>query len=390
MYFITNGAEATDAVFDENDKTVAVICTLSAWEQILLLSRMFTLDYFERLCFHRSLNGFHLMSTFNGWIVAMENLTRLEVTDSPGFGIEMIGQFLRAVSKSRIQYLNVSGMALGVEGARLLCKAVKESGRIHTVRADRNQMQTGVRQVLELGLRRVTVGENDVHRLWWPKYFNGISPKVRRLGLENSRIGELGFHALSRYIAHSRLVELDLGHNELKMASIKSLCLGLVDHAHLSMLHLNNCRLQNGGVKLIAAMLPLNHSLQQLYMHGNPSIDETGQLYLIKALQSNFTLWYLEIDVLFDVKCDHFPPALVKESRLNVNPAEPVTAHLTGLVCANQDLDLATQFWQPRLHRYYPEKMRQRVDILVQLLSPILPHELILHILSFWKGIQFT
>ena len=388
MYFITNGIEATGAVFTPVDKTVAVLCALTEWEQVLLLSRMFMMDHFERLCFHRSLAGFRLMSTFTSWILDMQHLTRLEVTDSPGFGIEVMGQFLRAVSKSTVKYLNVNGMCLGSEGARLLCKTVIESrGRIHTLRAERNMMQTGVRQILELPLKRVDVGDNDVHRLWWRKYIKGISNSVRRLSLESSGIGIVGMEALGRFVQRSPLVELNLSGNSMKPASIKNLCQGMIGHAHLAILYLNECQLQNWNLKTISAMLPLNHSLQQLYMHGNPGIDESGQLYLIDAMQKNYTLRYMEIDVLFEKKCMN---RIHEPSRISIEPTEPVTVHLTRLVCSNQDLDLARRNWEPKLHHFYPVCMQKRACLVIDLLRPILPYELILHILSFWHGIQFT
>lgn len=388
MYFITNGLEATNAVFTTADKTVAVLCALTEWEQVLLLSRMFMMDHFERLCFHRSLAGFRLMSTFTSWILDMDNLTRLEVTDSPGFGIEVIGRVLRAVSKSRVKYLNVNGMALGSEGARLLCKAVIESrGRIHTLRAERNMMQTGVRQILELPLKRVDVGDNDVHRLWWRKYIKGMSSSVRRLSLESSGLGISGMQALGRLLSISHLVEINLGGNEIKPASMKHLSQALVGHAHLAILYLNRCQLQNWNLKVLSAALPFNYSLQQLYMHGNPAIDEIGQLYLIEAMQKNYTLRYMEIDVLFDKKCMH---VVVEPSRISIEPMEPVTVHLTRLVCSNQDLDLARRNWEPKLHHCYPVIMQKRAVVVMESLRTILPYELILHILSFWAGIQFT
>lgn len=389
MYFITSREAAANAVFTEDDKTVAVMCQLTRWEQILLLSRMYSRDQFERLCFHRSLAGFHLMATFCSWIEDLPNLTRLEVTDAPGFGIETMGQFLKAVSRSRIRYLNVSGMALGSEGARLLCKAVVESGRIHTLRAERNMMQTGVRALLELDLRRLEIGDNDVHRMWWSRYIKCISPTIRRLGLETHGgigLGMNGFKALGRYMQHSHMMELNLGGNCMPLLSTQSFCAGLVGHAFLTTLYLNGCQLQNCSLKVLASMLRMNQSLRNLHLHNNPDIDETGQMYLIDALQTNFTLTYIEADVLFSRSCKD---VRLIASRIAVDEAEPVTAHLTRLVCFNQDLNLSQRFWDPKIHLYYPVHMQERIVLLIGLLSRVMPIEMVLHVLSFWRGLHF-
>lgn len=389
MYFITNGDEAENAVFNPVDVDIGVICTLNRWEQVLLLSRMFTMDHFHRLCFHRSLNGFQLMSTFNSWIAGMPNLTRLEVTDAPNIGVAMIAQFFRAVSRSHVRYLNVSGLALGHDGAQHLCKMVDGSnGRIHTIRAERNNMQNCIEQLLQLPLKCIMIGDNNVHRNWWPKAIAGIAPKVRRLGLDRSGLGQLGFTAIGRYLMLAQLAELDLGGNVVKIGGMKALCAGMIGHACLQTLYLNGCQMRNSCLKIMATMLTMNQSLQQLYMHNNPGIDELGQVYLIKGLQTNFTLRYIEIDVLFSKTCDQIL-AKLEPSRITIDAAEPVTAHLTRLICKNQDLDLAHQMWHPRLHRFYPRTMQDRTVLLICLLSKHLPYDLILHILSFWHGIQF-
>ena len=380
MLYIT---DVTNLVLDGTDTSLVVLGSYTKAEHAELLMKLSAYSNYKRMAFHGSLAGLKLMRPFCFLLGNLSDLTQLAVTNAPDLGIEAVGQLLHAVSRSMIRNLDLSGLALGTEGARLLCKAVNESGKIHSLRVERNNLQRGVGAVLALDLRTVHVGDNNVHRTWWPDFFDNAGMNISRLSVTDSNMPIVGFTSLSHLLLNSTmLVDLNVNGNLLRLDSLKKLCAGLVGHKTLVVLKIMGCGLKNKSMIPICSMLGLNHSIEQLYMHNNPLVTVFGQLMLVKGMQTNYTLQYLEIDVLFSSDCTY-----LEKSRVSIESKETMTGHLCRLVFFNQDLDLKRRFWQPKIHQFYPAHVQARLDTVVSSLTGVLPHELILHILSFWKGV---
>lgn len=381
MLYITDMASVE--ALDGTDTSIVVLGSYTKAEHADLFRKLSVYSNYKRMSFHGSFAGMKLMQAFCFLLGNLSQLTQLAITNAPDLGIEAVGQLLHAVSRSMIRNLDLSGLELGTEGARLLCKAVNESGRINTLRVERNNLQRAVGAVLALDLRSIHIGDNNVHRLWWPDFFQNAGSSVSRLSVTESNISHAGFTSLSEYVLNSTmLMDLNVSGNVLQLDSLKKLCAGLIGHKTLTVLRLMGCGLKNKSTVPICSMLGLNQSLEQLYMHNNPKVTVFGQLMLVKGLQANYTLKYIEIDVLFASDCNY-----LETSRVSIDKKETMTGHLCRLVCFNQDLDLKEQFWQPKIHHYYPDHVKARVDAVVNVLTGRLPHELILHILSFWKGV---
>ena len=114
MLFLTSSADIAlmELADDTGCANIAVICELDRLEQVMLLTKLFAHEFFTRLAFHGSLAGCRLMSPFSSWLLRLTRLTRLEVTDAPGMGLEQLAAFFRAVGRSRIRNLNVSRLGL--------------------------------------------------------------------------------------------------------------------------------------------------------------------------------------------------------------------------------------------------------------------------------------
>lgn len=89
---------------------------------------------------------------------------------------------------------------------------------------------------------------------------------MRRLLLDNNRIGIKGAQILSQILPSLRLVELNIGFNDIKAEGLISIVKGLVDNTVLESLTLSGNVLDGDVSRLIAYMLVHNTVLRKLYL----------------------------------------------------------------------------------------------------------------------------
>jgi len=111
------------------------------------------------------------------------------------------------------------------------------------------------------------------------RYFTGL----QSLKLDDNLIGDGGVAQVAKSLPLlAGLENLGLDSNDISDEGLKRLCAALTRLRHLRVLWLEKNRITNTGAEVLSAVTP--HSLQFLWLGGNPGLDQLGLILLRSTL----------------------------------------------------------------------------------------------------------
>lgn len=365
---------------------LAFMSSLNGAEQVFLYQALNKHSAFTHLVFSQVFENCIFLNEIGQWLGNLPALRYLSVVNTAGLAIEHIELFFVGLAKSKtLEFLDVSGLNLGPEGAQYLSVAIKQLN-IKKLHARNNNFQAqGMFYLLQCSsLISINISNNNVHPRRWVKVLRKASTNLQKIILHDNGFTENGFCAFLKYILKIKLIYLDLSYCALSAKQISLFCLHMVNYPWLRILKLHNCNLFENSVTDFARMLRTNTRLLDVNINENP-INLNGVLKLVWALQKNYTLQSLHIDQIEGTMvCNE------KDNMLRLQPTlgESLNAYILRLICTNQDLQLAKVCWHPKLHSCYPAQSQKLVIFLLIVFSKFspLPIELQQYILCFWMG----
>lgn len=383
--------DLTDIEFYLPENKLAIVSPLTHLEQTYLFRRLGSHDAFTHLVFCEALEHCTFFGAIGTWLGSLKNLRYLSIVDTPGLTIYHIEEFFKGLSNSTsLEFLDVSGLDLGPEGALYLSFAVNKL-QLKKLHARNNNLQArGISYLLCCtSLVTLNISNNNIHPGRWIKVLENVSRNIEKFTSHNNIFSNSGFFAFTQYVINSKMRQLDISHTSLSFEQCCYLCDNIANHPTLRILKLHNCNIEMNAMTSFAEMLRKNCRLSQLQLTEN-SIGLDGTLKLVWALQKNYTLLQLHIDPINGIMQHVEEISDSKNSDLRLLPVqgETLNAYILRLICSNQDLNLACQFWKPHYHFYYPFQAQQRVITFLWCLQKHTPLPLDLHyyILNFWQG----
>lgn len=370
---------------------VGIVSPLNRSLQIMLFEALCDFTNFTHLLFDEALPYCSNLADIGMWLGSLPNLRHLSLTDTPGLVIGGIQGFFDGLKfSSSLVHLKVSGLQLGPEGAFYVAQLIKTVASISTLDISNNNIQSsGLTYILKCNLRILVTSDNNIHPGRWSKNLECATTSLEKFISRGNPFTDKNSVLFSDWVSLLHLRSLDLSHVDLSGIQLKVLCAAVLPHPTLNVLKLMNCGLQSKDMECIARMLRVNTQLTRLLITQNP-IELDGNLFLIWALQKNFTIFEILVDPIDNYALDNSP--ISDDSRQQPIKGETVSAHLVRLLCINQDLNLQKSFWSPRTHCCYPDSTQQRVFLIllcfVKTKMVYFPIELQLLILSFWKGVE--
>ena len=368
---------------------LAIVSSLTHVEQMFLLQQLGQYKSFTHLVFSEALENCTFLNAFGEWLGSLPDLRYLSLVETAGLAMDQIEHFFKGLAKSKtLEFLDVSGLELGPEGALYLSHAVNQLQIKKLHARDNNFQARGITLLLRCSsLLSLNISNNNVHPGRWIKIFPTASTNLQKLIMHGNRYTENGFHAFVRYIFKTGLLHLDISHTALSVEQIIYFCSQMAHFPSLRILKMHNCNLHDNCMTAFAGMLRKNYRLEDVNITQNPfKID--GTLKMIWALQKNYTLLKLHMDSIDGYMLRNDDDDNNNALRLNPLRNETINAHLLRLLCTNQDLMLARRCWHPKRHHCYPPQSQGRILVFLQCfmkMSP-LPLDLQYYILSFWMG----
>lgn len=224
-----------------------------------------------------------------GLMTANAQLEVLDLSDNASgpIGVEGILDLIKSPTCYTLKELKLNNMGLGIGGAKLLAKALRECYQnskaagtplgLKVFIAGRNRLENEGASALaevfeEMGsLEEIQVPQNGI-------YYRGIqalskafanNPNLREINLNDNTLNPEGSSAISKSLAHlQNLVKLDLG----------------------------DCLMKSKGVMFLAEALENGHlNLEEVVLSFN-SVKTPGALALIQALEKKHNLKKLSLD----------------------------------------------------------------------------------------------
>ena len=387
MIVLTSGADIEHLHDFLPTEKLGVVCELSFADQDLLFRKLCCHDNYTHLLFNASLTCVPVLEVAALWFKTLPHLTHLSIINAPSIPVQTLEFFCNTISQSlSLQYLDVSGLSLGPEGAFYVGRAAQNSF-IHSLRVANNNLQTsGCAYLLKCNLRHLSLDDNNIHPKNWHRCFQKAAVDMKKLELPGHMFLADSIISMGHWLNTTRLTHLNVDRTNIKGDTLKLLCAAVKHHLTLTSLQLCECDLDDHDMVPIYKLLQRNTVLKRLYLESNP-IQLRGQLALICGLQKNFTLKILSIDPIPDYACGILVP--IVNMRKELEPNETPSGHIIRLLNHNRELNLANSFWIPKNHFFYPRETQRRVVYALWMLKQKnIPLDLAYYILGFWHGIE--
>lgn len=379
-------------LFEETVAThVLVTATFPPAHMQTMLTNLATQQNLTRLDLEEALTRMSLENarTLSLSIQSMPYLRKLSIRDTPLLGIQNIQQLCLGLRGSSVVELDLCNIGLGLDGCMYLSTALKGS-RVQQLAVAKNNIQLrGASLLLDLNLSALSLDCNNIH----PSRWHELVPKkkMRLLSLADNFLTLTSLIVLARWVSYLQLTELNVAANPIQGEGLARLLGGLATSNSIVKLNLAKCELVDKDMLQLRLFMFCNGTLQRLMLRGN-FIGERGYFILAAGLLYNHTIKFIDLPL-----CTPTTPVLelmtlqcLRLESFQPKPAadELAPLYLTRLLCKNQDLSIQTQFWQPRLHKFFPVSVHYKMFLyLLCVRGSGLSWEVALHILTFWKGV---
>jgi len=208
-----------------------------------------------------------------------------------------------ALQQGRVKNVDLGNVALGVNGARVMAAALRDSG------------------IERMYLGHTRIGDEGMEQL--AKAFETGTVSLQILDVSGAQIGSAGFSALARTLPMTRLRGINLGMNAISAATVQEVCSAIEMTPSMESLFISGAQLNDESARTIASILPktgllrlklnanditdvglialadaihLSKTLQVLEMKRNPAITDSAARYFWQKVKTHMTLKRVEFD----------------------------------------------------------------------------------------------